>query len=190
MSHDHPDDHLAPKAAEVLLKGMDPERRESGLRLDRNGVWHHEGVAVTHERLARALSRWLDRHPDSDRFVLRPTPEFWAWVDVEDAPFQATLTGVTPDGGLGLLLSDGSEEIFRGPSIAVGADDAWYVRVRDSRFEARLGRGAMVHLADYLVEDAPAGDGRDDDDRVSLHLPGGLRIPFEPRRKHRDTLDS
>lgn len=181
MSDQHPDDHLAPKAAEVLLKGMDPERRESGLRLDRNGVWHHEGVAVTHERLSRALSRWLDHHPDSERFVLRPTPEFWAWVDVEDAPFQATLQELSPEGGLVLLLSDGSEEIFGGPSIAVGEDDAWYVGVRGGGFEARLARGAMVHLADYLEEDDNGDDSADA--MVVLQLPGGGRITFEPRKK-------
>jgi hypothetical protein len=169
------DDHLGPKAAQVLLRGMDPDSRESGLRLDRHGVWHHEGVPVTHERLARALSRWLDRHPDSDRYVLRPSPELWAWVDVEDAPFQATLTGLTSDGGLCLMVSDGTEEVFNGPSIAVGIDDAWYVPVRDGAFEARLGRGAMTHLADHLVEDDDAEEG------VALHLPGGRRITFVKR---------
>lgn len=169
------DDHLGPKAAQVLLKGMDPDSRESGLRLDRHGVWHHEDVPVTHERLARALFRWLDRHPDSERYVLRPSPEFWAWVDVEDAPFQATLTGLTDQGGLCLLLSDGSEEIFDGLSIAVGADDAWYVPVRSGTFEARLGRGAMIHLADHLVQDDTADQG------VALRLPGGHRITFSKR---------
>jgi len=170
------DDHLGPKAAQVLLKGMDPGSRESGLRLDRHGVWHHEDVPVTHERLARALYRWLDRHPDNQRFVLRPSADFWAWVDVEDAPFQATLTGLGPDGGLCLVLSDGSEEVFDGPSIAVGTDDAWYVPVRGGSFEARLGRGAMTHLADYAVEDASADQG------IVLHLPGGRRIAFTKRR--------
>jgi hypothetical protein len=172
-------DHLGPAAAQVLLKGMDPESRESGLRLDRHGVWHHENVPVTHERLARALSTWLDHHPDdpdSDRFVLRPSPEFWAWVDVEDAPFQATLSELTDEGGLCLTLSDGSEEIYDGPSIAVGADDAWYVTVRDGSFEARLGRGAMIHLADYLEEDDSADQG------VALHLPGGRHLLFTERR--------
>ncbi len=169
------DDHLGPKAAEVLLKGMDPERRESGLRLDRSGVWHHEDTPVTHERLARALTRWLDHHPDSPRFVLRPTPEFWAWVDVEDAPFQASLMDLAEDGSLNLLLSDGAEETFGGPSIAVGDDDAWYVTVRDGTFEARLSRGAMVHLADYVQEDSDADDG------VALHLPGGRRMEFTKR---------
>jgi len=180
--HDHDHGHLGPAAAQVLLKGMDPDSRESGLRLDRHGVWHHEDVPVTHERLARALSAWLDHHPDhpnhpdSHRFVLRPSPEFWAWVDVEDAPFQATLTELTDQGDLCLTLSDGSEEIYHGPSIAVGADDAWYVTVRDGSFEARLGRGAMIHLADYLVEDKSSDQG------VALHLPGGRHLLFTERK--------
>jgi len=170
-------DHLGSKAAQVLLKDMDPNSRESGLRLDKNGVWHHEHVPVTHERLSRALSGWLDHHPNSERFVLRPTPEFWAWVDVEDAPFQASLTHLTDHGALCLLLSDGSEEVFEGPCIFVGTDDAWYVPVRDGSFEARLGRGAMVHLADYLTEDKSAADG------VALHLPAHRRITFSKRTR-------
>ena len=149
--------------------------RESGLRLDRNGRWHHQGVAVTHERLARALSRWLDRDDESGRFVLRVSDDFWAYVEVEDAPYQAALTDLAPGGGLALLLSDGTQQTFTGPAIRVGADDAWYVPVKDGRFEARLGRGAMVHLADYLEEDAAEPEG------VVLVLPQGLHIRFAPR---------
>ena len=72
-------------------------------------------------------------------------------------------------------LTDGTTGEFAGPTIFVGVDDAWYVPVKDGRFEARLGRGAMVHLADYLEEDDAEPEG------VVLRLPEGLRIGFAPR---------
>ena len=40
---------------------------------------------------------------DVGRFVLRVSEDFWAFIDVEDAPFQASLTGSAEGGGLCLL---------------------------------------------------------------------------------------
>ncbi len=176
-------DELGARAAEVLLRGMDPGSRESGLRLDKNGIWYHESTPVTHRRLARALFRWLDREPGCDRFVLRPTPDFWAWVDVEDAPYQASLTEITESGELRLLLSGDLEDLFRGPSIFVDESNAWYIPVRGGRFEARLSRGAMSALAEHMQPDDTSAEG------VILLLPGGRRISFarRPRRRRRVT---
>ncbi len=35
--------------------------RQSGIRIDREGRFIHEGAPVTHEGLLGALFRWLDR---------------------------------------------------------------------------------------------------------------------------------
>ncbi len=175
---DEPRDAPAPDPletqAETLFKEMDPTKRESGLRLDRDGRWHHQGVPVTHERLHRALTRWLTRDPGAERFVIRVGPDFWAWVDVDDAPYQAHLQTVT-DQGLVLSLSDERLVVWSGTAIGVGADDAWYVEVGDPPMEARLSRGAMSTLAEYLEEDP------DDEDAVRLALPGGRFVGFRTR---------
>lgn len=160
--------------AETLFKEMDPVDRESGLRLDRDGKWHHQGVPVTHERLHRALTKWLDRDPGADRFVIRVGPEFWAWVDVDDAPYQAYLQAVTEE-GLVLRLSDERVLVWTGRHIAIGADDAWYITVGDPPLEARLSRGSLSALAEHLEED-PA-----DPEVLRLELPGGQRVAFTPR---------
>jgi hypothetical protein len=153
--------------AQALLEDVDPERRESGLWLDRHGRWHHGGIPVTHERLHRALTRWLTRRPGQARHIIRVSDDFWAWVDVEDAPYQAHLREVRSD-GLHLELSDEREVTWRGETIAVGADDAWYVtlepRPDEAPPEARLARGAMATLAEYLEEtdEANASDETDE----------------------------
>ena len=44
--------------------------RQSGIRLDGDGRFWHEGAEVQHHGLRAALWRWLDRNPDG-RWVLR-----------------------------------------------------------------------------------------------------------------------
>jgi hypothetical protein len=164
-----PDDPLS-----ALLRGEPLLDRDSGLRLDRSGVWWHQGEPVTHARLALALTRWLDRD-DAGRFVIQPQPGVWAWVEVEDAPYQAHLTAGV-DGALAVVLSDGSEEPWTARVIEVGADDAWYVPVKAGRFTARLSRAAQALLAEHVIEHA-GGEG------YALTLPDGRSVAFAPREQ-------
>jgi hypothetical protein len=166
-----PPEDLAPEA---LFKELDPDTRESGLRLDRSGQWHHEGVPVAHARLHRALTRWLERDPETGRFRLRVGPDWWAWVDVEDAPYQAQLLAVD-EAGLHLRLSDERKLTFAGEALLVGGDDAWYVPLDEPGLEARLARGAMSSLAEHLQEAPETELG------VCLALPGPRRVDFAPR---------
>src|SRR5260370_8651998 len=60
--------------------------RQSGIRLDVDGRFWHEGGEVTHHGLRAALWRWLDRNPDG-RYVLRLDAQRFVYLDVDDAPF-------------------------------------------------------------------------------------------------------
>src|SRR5215467_5261046 len=86
--------------------------RRSGISVDREGRFIHEGAEVTHEGLKRALFRWLDRLPAPDgRYVLRLDARRFAYLeDVADTPLVARAARVDADGGVRLALSDGSEE--------------------------------------------------------------------------------
>ena len=161
-----PDDPLS-----ALLRGEPLVDRDSGLRLDRGGQWWHRGEAVTHARLSLALTRWLDRDA-TGQWIIQPRPGIWARVEVEDAPYQAHL-GAGPGGALDVVLSDGTEEPWTAATIAVGDDDAWYVPVKDGRFEARLSRAAQSLLAEHVHE----ADGC-----YQLRLPDGRTVAFAPRR--------
>ncbi len=124
--------------------------RRTGLRLDREGRWWHEDEPVTHQRLARALSCWLDRLDDG-RFILRLDADRYAYVDVEDAPFQvATLEREGEE--LWLTLSDGSREPLDATTLAEGPDGALYCRVKAGRFRARFSRIAQQLVAPMVEE--------------------------------------
>ena len=130
--------------------------RESRLRLDRDGRWWHEGTLVQHERLAAALHRWLDRLDDG-RLVVRLDEARHAYVEVEDAPYLVRTLDPTDGERARLTLSDGSEKALDPATLAVGADDALYCRVKGGRFEARFSRGAHNTLARQVEEDGGSG---------------------------------
>jgi hypothetical protein len=145
--------------------------RQSGLRLDRQGRWWHEGQPVGHQGLARALHRWLDRLADG-RFVVRLDATRFAYVAIEDAPFfvrTVTFEGDPP--AIRLLLSDETVEDLAADSLAVGQDNALYCRVKGGRFEARFSRQAN-QLVSHLI---------DEDDEGFLFGYQGQRIPLRPR---------
>ena len=140
----------APNDAEIqkLLEGL----RRSGLRLDREGRWWHEGEQVTHRRLARALSCWLDQGDDG-RYILRLDADRYAYVEVEDAPFQVlTLESRGAAGALWLTLSDGSEEELAYATLREGEGGALYCLVK-GRFPARLSRQAQQLISPHVAQD-------------------------------------
>jgi len=130
--------------------------RRSGISVDREGRFIHEGAEVTHEGLKRALFSWLDRLPAPDgRYVLRLDEKRFAYLeDVADTPLVARAARVDADGGVRLALSDGSEEPLDPATLTV--DDAGVLRawVRGGRLEARLASSAAAVLADAITEDA------------------------------------
>ncbi len=106
--------------------------RQSGIRIDREGRFIHEGAEVTHEGLRRALFRWLDRLPDG-RHILRLDERRYAYLDVEDTPLVARAARVEAGGRIWLALSDGSEERLDPATLAVGADGIVRAKVRGGR---------------------------------------------------------
>ena len=128
---------------------IDPETierlRRSGIRIDREGEFQHEGEAVRHEGLRQALFRWLDRLPDG-RYVLRLDAQRFAYVDVDDTPLVAR--SARRDGDrVWLGLSDASEEELEPATLDLDAAGVMRCRVRGGRLEARLGTSAAVVVA-------------------------------------------
>jgi tRNA threonylcarbamoyladenosine biosynthesis protein TsaB len=131
--------------------------RRSGLKLDREGRWWHEGSPVEHPRLIRALHRWLDRLGDG-RFVLRFDEGSYAYVEVEDAPYLVRRVALDrSEQGLRvyLTLSDECEEELAYGTLRLGPDGAvLYCRVKGGRFEARFGRSSTHGLGELMEETA------------------------------------
>jgi len=124
-------------------------REQSGLRLDKEGRFWHRGGLVEHARTAAVLHQGVHRAPDG-RWATRIGKD-WAYLDVEDAALW--IRRVEPERGrLRAQLASGEWADVDPATLAAGADDALYARVRGER--ARLTRAAQLSLSDHLREDA------------------------------------
>jgi uncharacterized protein len=138
---------------------IDPERaalieklRRSGIRIDREGRFVHEGAEVTHQGFRQALHRWLDRLPPPDgRHVLRLDERRYAYVDVDDTPLVARAARIDEAGIAWLALSDGADEPLDPATLTVDAAGVLRASVRGGRLEARLASSAVAALADAFT---------------------------------------
>jgi hypothetical protein len=127
--------------------------RQSGIRVDREGRFIHEGAEVTHEGLRSALFRWLDRLPPPDgRYVLRLDARRFAYLDVDDTPLVVRAARVDSTGVVHLALSDGAEEPLDPATLTVDGAGILRAWVRGGRLEARLASSAVAALAELLTE--------------------------------------
>ncbi len=132
--------------------------RQSGIRVDREGRFIHEGAEVTHVGLRQALFRWLDRLPSSPdvRYVLRLDEQRFAYLDVDDTPLVARAARIDPAGTIWLALSDGSEEALDSKTLTVDGAGILRAWVRGGRLEARLATSTVAALGELLTE-TPGG---------------------------------
>jgi hypothetical protein len=131
--------------------------RRSGIRIDREGQFIHEGEPVRHEGLRQALFRWLDRLDDPDkgedvRYILRLDERRFAYIDVDDTPLVVRALRLAPDGAVALQLSDGAEEPLDPATLTIDAEGVLRCWVRGGRIEARLATSAAAVLAERITE--------------------------------------
>lgn len=143
--------------------------RRSGIRIDRDGEFQHEGAPVRHEGLRQALFRWLDRLADG-RYVLRLDAQRFAYVDVDDTPLVARSARLDGD-RVWLGLSDASEEVLDPATLDIDAAGIMRCRAREGRLEARLSSSAAVVVAELIGGDPL---------RPVLHI-GGRAFPLARR---------
>jgi uncharacterized protein len=141
--------------------GPDPFTLPPGtFRIDRDGVWRHEGQEVTHPGVVRNL--YANLRVDGEGHFLQVGPARIA-VEVDDAPFVVTRVDVPdsvadPGGPLRIYLTDGTHEVLDPATIWIGPHETPYCRVMEGRFHARFSVAAWLQLA-RLVEEEP-GSGR------------------------------
>lgn len=131
--------------------------RESTIRLDAEGRFHHEGNVVEHPKLADAFHTWIARHPDDGRYILTNGYD-WTYFIVDDVPY--FVRSVRDDGGDAiLLLSDGTEEPLEPSTVKQkdgGRGDLYLQVKRDAKggpFDAKLTRFAQTQLGPFLREE-------------------------------------
>ena len=137
--------------------------RDSGISVDREGRFWHEGAQVLHQGLRQALFRWLDRLTEPDgtpgRYILRLDARRFAYIDVEDTPVVATSLRWEEQAGAAIAwlgLSDGSEERLDPASLTIDSQGVLRCWVRAGKLQARLATSAAATLAEQIT----ARDGR------------------------------
>ena len=126
--------------------------RQSGIRLDADGRFWHEGQEVTHHGLRAAFWRWLDRNPDG-RFVLRLDDKRFVYLDVDDAPY--VVRSARWDGDRVIVrLSDDSEEELDYGSLHLRDNGQPYCTVKSARFAARVATAAWSTFGERIEDGA------------------------------------
>jgi hypothetical protein len=124
--------------------------RAIGLRLDRTGVFWHEGATVSHPRLRQALLRWLDVREDG-RDIIRLDEKRYAYVEIEDSHLRAR--SARWDGDRCFILWDDDRELeLEYATLSQSADHAFYARV--GKLRGRIAGSAHHALAERIVEEA------------------------------------
>lgn len=141
-------------------------REDSGLRLDRQLRWFHDGEPIEHPKIIEAFNRGLTPTEDG-RFRLNFGWD-WCYVEVEDAAYGVTGLDVLPD-GVALQLTDRTTERLDPRTLAVGGDGALTCKVKEGRAKARFSRDSQFALGELLEEQ---------DGRLFLRA-GNTRVPLE-----------
>ena len=131
-----------------LTEAQIEKLRQSGIRLDAEGRFWHEGEEVLHEGLRAAFWRWLDRNPDG-RHVLRLDERRFVYLEVDDAPYLVrSLRWEGPRAWI--LLSDGSESALDCATLRLGPTGIAYAIVKRG-LTGRLSSSAWSALSERMT---------------------------------------
>jgi hypothetical protein len=140
-------------------------REDSGIRLDRDFRWWHDGEPIDHPNIIEAFNRGV-RVDDAGRVTLHFGND-WCVIEVEEAPYRVVAVDEAEGGRLSVRLSDRTAEWLEPTTLAVAPDGVLSVKVKGGRARARFGRDAQFQLAQHLALEAGA---------VVLEV-GGQRLP-------------
>jgi hypothetical protein len=132
------------------LPGRWHTREDSGLRLDRDFVWWHDGVPLGHPKLIELFNHSLVPSGDG-RFQLRVGND-WCFVQVDDAAYRVTAVDVSPEGRVFLRLSDQTGEALAWETLRL-VEEVLECRVKAGAAKARFTRDAQFTLGSYAKEE-------------------------------------
>ena len=155
--------------AEIGLPKRWHTREDSGLVLDRDLNWIHDGERITHPKIIEAFNQGLVPSEDG-RFQLRIGND-WAYVSVEGPAYRVNAIDAD-DTRVYLRLSDRTGEALDPVTLRLGPDGVLTARVKSGRAEARFSREAQFALGQLLVPEGAAS---------ALVLPSArIAVPIDP----------
>lgn len=181
-------DHLASRVGpETAARRLPPVEQwhppllgDIDIRIDQDGVWHHEGTPFQRQDLAQLFASILVREGD-EYFLVSPV-EKWR-IQVDDVPFVFVLLDVDAPGQPGQTLrfrTSLGDEVMAGRQHGITlrpygpeAQLLPYLPVRRN-LEGRVSRNVFYQLVD-LAEPCPSAD----DHAVLGVISDGLFFPLE-----------
>jgi hypothetical protein len=138
-----------------LGAGPSAEGSLSGaFRIDREGVWRHEEVEITHPGVLRNL--YANLRVDNTGHYLQAGP-FRVPVQVDDAPFVVVRAETDDPRAVDIHLTDGSREAFDPATLSLDQRGVPHCRVKGGQFDARFSVAAWLQLAGKLETDPASG---------------------------------
>ncbi len=137
---------------------LDAASGEFDIRIDRSGHWHHQGAPIGRKELVRLFSTVLKK--DEQGVYWLETPFEKGRIQVEDAPFMATIMTVEGNGeeqilhfetNVGDIMSAGADHPIRIEVDPSTLEPSPYVGVRDN-LEAKIVRPVFYELVELGVE--------------------------------------
>ena len=124
------------------------------IKFGRDGLWYSDDEVIPNQAICRLFSRALQVSPDGRARL--ELGEDKAEVTVEDTPWVVTAIEGAPASGFTVILNDDTREPLDPDSLAVGAENVLYCRVKGNAHRARFLRPAYYALMQH-VEAGPAG---------------------------------
>jgi hypothetical protein len=132
------------------------ELRPSGIQVDEDGDWFHDGNKIFRAEILETLYSKLDRMPTGEFFLADSNGA--CLIGVADTPFVVSRVDLD-------RAESGSEriiirlknlpkfEVLDPGTLAIGKGNVLYCRVFDGRFTARFSRPAYYQFAEFIRED-------------------------------------
>ncbi len=127
-------------------------REDSGLKLDKEVRWWHDGVLVEHPNIIETFNRGV-RIDQTGRVTLTVGKD-WCFVTVEDCAYSVIAVDVSEGERLSVRLSDRTAEWLDTQSLSLDAEGVLTVRVKDGQAKARFTRTAQSQLGTYFEKEA------------------------------------
>lgn len=121
------------------------------LFIDKEGRWFQNGAEIIHPGIYRLFCDALEESPDGGYRINIGRER--CRVEVEDTPFVVKAIRDSANGGITLVLNDGSLDEFDPDKFWINAYGIPYCQVKNGKFPARLLRPAYHALAQYVVEE-------------------------------------
>ena len=133
-----------------------------GLRIARDGQWYYDNSPIGRKRIVRLFSTILRHDEDGEHYLVTPVEKIR--IEIEDAPFIATLLHISGEGrdqvlrfetNVGDFTEAGPDHILRFEIDPQTQEPSPYIHVR-ARLEALICRAVFYELVELAVVEGEA----------------------------------